>query len=169
MTTDRASSETDGHHHAFGGRGGTVVHGSIRNFHASEFADHGLEFEDRLQRALGNFRLIWRVGGQKLAARDERIDDDRPVVRIGAGAEETGVAVAVFAGALAKPVYDFGFRHLARNFQVAIEAVFRRDGSEQIVDRARADGLQHGFAVGGRFRQITHRDYLDVSRSQFDC
>ncbi len=163
------SGEADCHHHAFGGRGGTVVHGSVRNFHASEFADHGLELEDSLQSALGNLRLIRRVGSQKLAARDERIDDDRPVVRIGSGAEKTGVAVAVFAGALAKPVHNFGFRHLTRNFQVAIEPVFRRDGSKQIVDRARADGLQHGFAVGGRFRQITHRDYLDVSRSQFDC
>ena len=30
-----------------------------------------LEFEDRLQRALRDFRLIGRVGGEELAARDE--------------------------------------------------------------------------------------------------
>ena len=145
------AGQTHRHHHGLGGGGRTVIHGSVGNFHAGEFANHGLEFEDRLQRALRNLRLIGRVGGQKLAARNQRINDDRAVVGVGAGAKESGVAVAVFAGALAKPVHDLGFGHLARYFEIPFQPVFRGDGREQIIDRARAHGLQHGFSVGGRF------------------
>ena len=164
------SGEAHRHHHGFGGGGRTVVHGGVGHFHAGQFADHGLEFEDGLQRALRNLGLVGRVGGQKFAARDERIDDDRPVVGVGAGAEEAGVAVAVFAGALAEPVDDFRLRHLARDFEVAVQAVFGRNGRKQIIDRTRANGLQHGFAIGGRFRKISHRNSLDVTaRGQFDC
>ena len=32
-----------------------------------EFADHGLEFVDDLQRALGNFGLVGRISGHILA------------------------------------------------------------------------------------------------------
>jgi hypothetical protein len=56
-------------------------------------ADHGLELEDGLQRALRDLGLVGRVAGEELAALDQRIDDDRAVVAIGARAEEAGVAV----------------------------------------------------------------------------
>ena len=140
------------HHRGLGRRRRTVVHGRVRHFHARQLADHGLELEDRLQRALGNLRLVGRVGREKFAARDQRIDDHGPVVHVGAGAQEARVLDAVFLGALPEPVHDFRFRHLARNFQVAIEPVLGRNGCKQIVDGARANRLQHRFAVGGRFR-----------------
>jgi hypothetical protein len=45
--------------------------------------DLGLEFEQHLQRALRDFRLIGRVGGQELAALDQVIDAGRDMVAIG--------------------------------------------------------------------------------------
>ena len=150
---DRAASgEADGHHHAFGGGGGTVVHGSVRDFHAGQFADHGLELEDGLQRSLRDFGLVGRVGGEELAAGDQGINDDGTVVEIGAGAEEAGVSVAIFARALAEEVDDFRFRHLTRDLEVAVQPVLGGNGRKQVVDRTESDGFEHGLAVGGRFR-----------------
>ena len=146
------AGQADGHHHAFGRRRRTVIHGGVRDFHAGQLADHRLKFEDRLQRALRNLRLIGRVGGEKFAARNQRINNDRAVVKVGAGAQKTGVSVAVLARALAEEVDDFRFRHLARNLEVAGQAVFGGNRRKQIVDRAQANGFQHGFAVGRRFR-----------------
>ena len=73
-------------------------------------------------------------------------------MEVRAGAEKTGVTVAVFARALAKEIHNLRLRHLARNLQVAIQPVFGGNRREQIVDRAQANGLEHGFAVGRRFR-----------------
>ena len=96
ITRLAASGDAHGHHHGFRCAGRAVVHGGIGDFHAGELADHGLEFEDGLQRALRDLRLVRRVGGEEFAARDQRVDDDGAVVAIGAGAEEAGVAVARF-------------------------------------------------------------------------
>ncbi len=67
---------------------------------------------------------------------------------IGAGAEKHGVAAAAFRGALAEPLHDLRFRHLARNVQLALEAELLRNGREQVVDGARAYLAQHGFTIG---------------------
>ena len=108
-----ASGDAHGHHDGFGGAGGAVIHGGVGDLHAGKLADHGLEFEDGLQRALRDLRLIGSVGGEPLAARDERIDDQRAVVMIGSGAEQDVVAGGVLSGAGAEPVDDFAFGHLA--------------------------------------------------------
>jgi hypothetical protein len=75
-----ASGDAHGHHDGFGGAGGAVIHGGVGDLHAGELADHGLEFEDGLQGALGDLRLVGSVGGEPLAARDERVDHQRAVV-----------------------------------------------------------------------------------------
>ena len=59
------AGEAHGHHDSFGGGSGTIIHGRVGHFHAGHFANHGLKFEDGLQRALRNFRLIGRVGGEE--------------------------------------------------------------------------------------------------------
>src|SRR6185437_5894702 len=61
-----AAAHAHGHHGGLGGGGGAVVHGGVRYLHAGEFADHGLEFENGLQRALRDFRLVGSVGGEEL-------------------------------------------------------------------------------------------------------
>ena len=79
------------HHHRLGRGGRAVVHGGVRHLHAGQLADHGLKFEDGLQGALRHLRLVRRVGGEELAARDQRVDQHRAVVVVRAGAQEIGV------------------------------------------------------------------------------
>ena len=84
------------HGYRFGGAGRAVVHGGVGDLHAGELADHRLELEDGLQGTLRNLRLVGSVGGEELAPLHQRIDNDRPVVAISAGAEKTGVAGRAF-------------------------------------------------------------------------
>ncbi len=138
-----APGDAHGHHDGFGGAGRAVIHGGVGDLHAGEFADHGLEFEDGLQGALRDLRLIGRVGGEPLAARDERIDDERAVVIVGSGAEHDPIAVAVLGGAGAEPIDDLALGHLGRNRQVAVETELGRDMGEEFVDGGDADLAQH--------------------------
>ena len=113
-----ASGDANGHHQAFGGAGRTVIHGGVRDIHAGQFADHRLKLEDRLQRALGDFRLIRSIGGEELAARYERVDHHRPVVGVSSSAQESRIALAVFGGTVAEEFDDFALRIGARNVEV---------------------------------------------------
>ena len=76
------------HQHGLGAGGRAVVHRGVRHLHAGEQRHLGLELEQVLQRALGDLRLIGRVGGEELAALDQVIDGRRHVVAVGAGADE---------------------------------------------------------------------------------
>ena len=87
------------HHGRFRHGGRAVVHGGVGHVHAGELADHGLEFEDGGERALRDFRLVGRVGGEELAARDHRVHQHRPVVVVHARAQKGRVAVGVFGAA----------------------------------------------------------------------
>ncbi len=91
------SGEPHRHHGRFRHRGRAVVHGCVGHVHAGQLADHGLKFEDRGERALRDFGLVGRVGSQKLAARDHRIHQHRPVVVVNARAQKGRVAVGVIA------------------------------------------------------------------------
>ena len=124
---------------AFGGAGRAVVHRGVGDVHAGELADHRLKLEDGLQCSLRDLRLIGRVGGEPFAARDQRVDDDGAVVRVGSGAEEAHVALGAFSGARAEEVDDFALGILARDVEIAGEAVFGRNGGEQVVDGVGAD------------------------------
>src|SRR5208282_351256 len=141
----------------------------VGHFHSGQFADHRLEFEDGLQRALGNFRLVGGVGGEKFAARNQRIDNDGPVMKVRPRTQKAGVTVTVFTGALAEIVDDFRLGHLARDIEIAGQAVLGGNRSKQLVDGAQTDRLQHGFAVGGRLGEIAHASLLDVAKGTFDC
>ena len=159
-----ASGDAAGHQDRFGCAGGAVVHGGVGDLHAGEFADHGLELEHGLQRALCDLGLVGRVAGEELAALDERVDDHRAVVAIGTCSEEAGEELARgFGGELggitagdvsgegAEAVEDFALAMLARDFQVGREAVLGGDGLEEALDGGHADLGEHGFAVGWGF------------------
>ena len=75
---------------ALGRGGGAVVERGVGNIHAGELSHLGLELEQHLQRALGDFGLVRGVGGQKLRALDEVIHRGRHMVSIGPGAAEEG-------------------------------------------------------------------------------
>lgn len=51
-----------GERHGFGGGGGLIQQRGVGNVEPGEVADHGLEVEQRLQPALADFGLVWRVG-----------------------------------------------------------------------------------------------------------
>ena len=56
------------HQNRFRHRRRAVVHRGVRRVHAGQLANQRLKFENRLQCALRDFRLIGRVSGQKFAA-----------------------------------------------------------------------------------------------------
>jgi hypothetical protein len=105
---------------------------------------------------LRDFRLVGRVAGEELAALHQRIDDDRTVMAIDAGAQEAGVADGVPQGNVAEVGDDFAFRVLAGHVEVAFEAVLGGDNGEQVVNRGSADFGEHLQAFVGRFGQVAH-------------
>ncbi len=158
--TPVAAGNTHCHGDGFGSAGRTVVHGGVGDLHACELADHGLELEDGLQGSLGNLRLVRRVRGEELTALDERIDNHRPVVAVGAGAEKAGVAGSAVGRSVAEVFDDFRLGHLAGYFQVAGQPIFLRNGGKEIVDGTRTDLLQHLDPFARRFWQIAHVQVL---------
>src|SRR5262252_5694737 len=91
------SGQANRHHDGLSRACRTVVHGSIRDFHAGQFADHRLKFEDRLKRALRDLGLIRRIRGKEFTSRDEAVDDYGTVIEISTSSEKASVAIAVFA------------------------------------------------------------------------
>ena len=73
---DRLAPLGDPRRHAnrFPARGRAVVHRGIGNVAAEQSRHLRLEFEQHLQRALRDFGLVGRVGGQEFAALDEVVD-----------------------------------------------------------------------------------------------
>ena len=147
-----APGDPHGHHGGFGHGRGSVVHRRIGHIHAGQLADHGLEFEDRGERALRDLGLVRRVRSQKLAARDDRIHQHRAVMMIHARAQEIRVRVGVFAAARAEIIDDFVLAFARRNVQRAVEAHVFRKMRIQIFERRRADGIEHLAALDIRLR-----------------
>ncbi len=106
-----------------------------------------------------DLRLVRGVGGKELAARNQRVNHDRPIVRIRARAKECSVALRTLRRALAEELDDLAFGVGAWNVEIAFEAVFRWYGGEKIVNGFGADLAQHDFAVGFRLWKIAH-EYL---------
>ena len=68
--------------------GGAVIVGRVGNLHPREARNHALVFEDGLQRALADLRLIRGVGCCKLGARNHGVHHGRYEVLVGAPAQE---------------------------------------------------------------------------------
>ena len=146
------------HGYRLGQRGRTVVVTGVGRVHAGEHTHHALVFEDGLQRALAQLRLVGRVGGEELAAPQDVIHDAGHEVVIGARAQEDGVVVGGDVGA--RQPADFpGHLHLAERIgQVQRgEAELGGHRVEQVVERLDADGGQHRRAVGVGVGNVGHR------------
>jgi hypothetical protein len=61
-TFDPSGLDAMEHRHRFGSRGRFVQKRSVGDLHPRQIADHRLEREERFEAALGDFRLIRRVG-----------------------------------------------------------------------------------------------------------
>ena len=146
-----------GHQRGFGGGRRAVVERSVRDFLPRELGHQGLKLEHGLQRALGDFRLVGGVGGEELAAREQRVNHHRAVVRIGAGAEQRDVLAAALCRCLLEELQNFSFGERAGKAQSSLESQFRRDLCEEFIDVRVAGSFQHGLPVGGRVRQIAHQ------------
>ncbi|KIU01487.1 hypothetical protein QU38_01365, partial [Staphylococcus aureus] len=143
-----------------------VVHRSIRHVAAEQPRDLRLELEHHLQRALRDFRLIGRVGGEELAALDDMIDARRHVMAIGAGAEEEGRRPRrqVLRRQPGHVAFDGKFAGMHR--QAGDRAVEHRAGGhigEEVVDRPGADDAEHRLAIGLGKGQVAHSTLLHPS------
>ncbi len=135
-----------------GDRGRPLVEAGGRDRQRGQLRHRRLELEHRLQAALGDLRLVGRVGGEELAALGDRVDDRRHVVVVHPGAEEADLllAVGVAGGERGEALVDLGLAHPLRQGQRAVEAQRLGDLGEELVDRVDPDRGEHLLAVGGR-------------------
>ena len=143
-------------------RGRAVIHAGVGDVGAEQPRDLRLELEQHLQRALRDFGLVGRVGGEELAALDQVINAGRHMVAIRAGAEEERHVAGdgVLAREGGKMPLDREFAGVVRQVaDRAIEACGFGHVDEQVVDRGRADGCEHRGAVVGGEGQVTHDDF----------
>ena len=132
-----------------GGR--AVIHGGIGDIRPEQARDLGLELKQHLQRALRDFRLIRRVGGQELAALDDRVNAGWDMMTIGPCPQEERRICSrqILLRQRAHMLLD---RHLAGvHWQPANRAIqprFFRYIDKQIVDVARTDFGKHFAAIG---------------------
>ena len=133
-----------------GGDARAVVAGGVRHVHPGELADGGLVFEDRLQHALAHLGLVGRVGGQELAALEDRIHDRRHVVVVHARAEEGQLTarVGVAPGELGDVCEHLLLRQRRGELELAAQADPLRQVAEELSDRADADRTEHRLPVG---------------------
>src|SRR5919205_582855 len=102
---------------------------------AGQLANRGLVLEDRLEHALAHLGLVRRVGGEKLAAREDRVDHGRDVVVVDPRAEERelGSRVRVPGGKLFEVRDEFGLGESRLESQLAVETDGGRDLLEELV------------------------------------
>ena len=154
----RAARDPVRHHDRLGGRGSAVVHRGVGDFHVGQQADLGLELEQVLQRALGDFGLVGRVGGEKLAALDQIVHGGGEVMTIGARTAEKGAGAGrpVLRRQPGEAFFHLEFAGVGRQVhRLCQQRPFRYVG-EQRLHRWHADRLQHDPPVGLGDRQVTH-------------
>ncbi len=141
-----------------GGDRRPVVARCVRDVHARQLADDGLVLEDRLEHALAHLGLVRRVGGQKLAAREDRIHDRRDVVVVDPGAEERELPARVdVPGRQLLQVRDeLGLGERRLQVERPVEPDAPGDVLEELVDRRDADRGEHRLLVGVREREVAH-------------
>ena len=124
-----------GHQRGLGQAGGAVVHPGVGDLHPVQVADQRLELVDDLQRALAGLGLVGGVGGYELSAGDQRLDDGRDEVVVGASPQKRRAAAQrpVASSQRAQLPLDLQFRQRVWNAQGWV-AVFGGDVGEEFVD-----------------------------------
>ena len=148
------------HADCFPAGGRSVIHRGIGDVATKQPRNLRLEFEQHLERALRDFRLVRRIGGQELAALDQVIDARRDVMFICATAEEERMMRRrhILPGECREMPLD---RHFAGMVGQARNRTgqprFSGDVDEQVVNRCRADCRQHRLPVGLGEGKVTHQ------------
>ena len=128
-----------------GDRGGPLVEAGVGDRQPGQLRHRRLELEHHLQPALGDLRLVGRVGGEELGALGDRVDDRRHVVVVHPGADEADLlfGVGVARRQRRQPLVDLGLAHPVGQRQRAAEAQRLGDLLEELVDRVDADRGEH--------------------------
>ncbi len=154
-----APSDATGHRHRFPAGGRAIIHARIGHRAAIETRDLALEFEQHLQRALRDFRLVGRVGGQELAALDDVIDAGGDMVLIRPCPEEER-RVGRRQVLLRQPPHMLFDRHFAgmhrQPMDRAIEPCLLGHIGEQRIHIGCADFFEHRRTVGVGQGKVAH-------------
>ena len=135
-----------------------VVARRVRDLHPGQLADDRLVLEDRLQHALAHLRLVRRVRGQELPAREHDVHDRRDVVVVHPGAEERELAprVDVLRRELLDVPGQLGLAERGRELELASEADALRDLLEELLDGRDPDRGEHLLAVAIGEAEVAH-------------
>ena len=134
------------------GRGGrAVVVRRVRDVHAGQLTDHGLELKRALQNALADLRLIGGVAGDKLFAGGDGFDDRRDEVAVGARAAKNGLEDLVLFGHGGDGLAYLKLAQALGDVQPAApQEHFLRDGLVQPFQAVDPDGGEHFFPFRSR-------------------
>ena len=145
------------HQHGFRRRRRAVVHGGVCDFLPRQLAHQRLKFENGLQRALRDFRLIRRVGSEKFAALDDGVRHHGAQMIVNACAQKTRVSVRILRRALLEILDHFGFRIRSGDLQRLAQAKTFRNAGKQFLDGFCADSGEHLLPLGRALREIAHQ------------
>ncbi len=135
--------------HGLGGRRGLVEHRSTGDGHAGQVAHHGLEVDQRFQPALGNLRLIRRIGGVPGRVFEYVAQDDSGRVRAVVALADTALEHLVLRG----DAFQLGQRlrlgqHRRQRHGLAAHNVARHERLDQRAPRCGTNDREHvAFAV----------------------
>jgi len=148
--------QADRHERRFDAGRAPVVETRVGHLEPRQVADEGLVFEDVLERALADFRLVGGVGREPFLAAGEHVHRGRHEMVIGPGAQEPGVEDLVPGGQGGHLAEDLQFGTLARQRQFAPKPKRGGDALQQIFGSLDADGLQQGAVLGRSRGQVAH-------------
>ena len=145
------------HQHGFSRGRRSVIHRGVRHFLSRELAHQRLKLEDRLQRALRDFRLIGRIRGEKLSSLNNRVRNNRAQMIVNARAKKTRIPDRILRGSLFKILNDLGFRVWPGNLQRFAQPEALGNAGKQFVDGFCANGAEHFLPLGGALREGAHQ------------
>ena len=156
-----AARDAGGHGDGLPAGGRAVIERGIGHVRAEQPGNLRLELEQDLQRPLGDFRLVGRIGREELATLDQVIDRGGNVVAIGPSTQEKRRVTRreVLPRQPAHMAFHGHFAGVERQAgdRCRLQAI-GRDVSEKGVDVIDPDLRQHGTAIIGGERKIAHGD-----------
>jgi len=136
------------HVHRFRRRGGLVEQRGVGHFEAGEVDHHLLEVEQRLEPALGNLRLVRRIGGVPTGVLEHISEDDGRRDAAGVAHPDEGLENLVPAGNLPELLEQRGLAQRGREVERTAKA--NRGGNRRLdkgLHRTEPQGVQHAVAL----------------------
>ncbi|MCY1417733.1 hypothetical protein D9M71_332740 [compost metagenome] len=152
-----------GQGHGFSGCSSFIEQGGVSQVQAGEVDNHLLEIQQGFQAALGNFRLIRRVGGVPTRVfQDVAQDDVRRDGSVIAHADQAGPHL-VLLGIAPELVQGSLFIQGGGQVQRTVQTNARRHGLlDQLAAGAQAEGLEHYLLLCGIGAQVATQERIGV-------